>query len=356
MKPEYRIPPAQLHDFLASLFAGAGMPQDDAAFCAQALVQINLWGIDSHGVLRAPIYLQRLRSGAVNPTPSFRIVRHAGALDILDADNAMGPIAGREGMLRAMEQARNMAVGVSGVINSNHFGAASVYARLALQENMIGIAITNVAPNMAMPGAKAAVVGNNPFSVAVPSFSEFPIVLDISLSNVAGGKILLAQQKGEKVPLDWAIDKNGNPTDDPAEAFAGFFLPVGAHKGYGLALIIEILSGVLTGGAIFDGVKSMYKAPEEPSKTSHLFAAINPLAIMSHDEFAQRMEGFIHYVKSIPTAQPDQKLLLPGEIEYRTAIERTSKGIPVSASLMEELTELGKQMGLSQSVIDAVQN
>ena len=181
-------------------------------------------------------------------------------------------------------------------------------------------------------------------------FGEFPFVLDISLSNVAAGKLLLASKKGERIPLDWATDRLGRPTDDPAEGFAGFLLPVGGHKGLGLAYAVDILCGVITGSAFQHAIKSMYKQPTDPSLTSHFMIAINPLAIMSQDELQSRMKAFVETIRQSPMRDTEFEMLLPGELEYRKALERQHTGIPLPANLFKELVALGRELGVTRGL------
>lgn len=339
-----------LESFVSELFAQAGMREDDAAFHAQALVQTNLWGVDSHGVLRVPAYVERLRSGAMNPRPETSIVKGAGALEVMHGDDGPGFIVGRDAMNRAVELAEEHSLGAVGAIRSNHFGAAGIYARLAAERDMIGIAMTNVIPNVVAPGGSKPVTGNNPLAIAAPTFSDFPLVLDMSLSRVAGGKLLLAKKRGEKIPRDWATDAGGRPTDDPEEAFDGFLLPMGGYKGLGLSYVIDILSGLITGGVFGDDIKSMYRHSDEPSLTCHFMIAVNPLAIMDKEEMRERMASFYRRVKASPMWDESKEMYLPGEIEYRTSLERKEKGISISKNLYDDLTSLGEEMGISSKL------
>ena len=326
-----------LESFVSALFEKTDMSREDAAYCAQALVQTNLWGIDSHGVLRAPIYIERLRSKAMNPAPDIKKVRGFGALEVLDGDDGMGFIVGRATMARAIELAEQHGISAVGVNRSNHFGAAALFAKMATDRGLIGMVMTNVIPNVVAPGGSKPITGNNPIAIGVPSFREFPFMLDISLSNVAGGKLLLASKKGEKIPLDWATDKDGRPTDDPDLAFAGFLLPVGGHKGLGLSYVVDILSGLITGGVFQHEMKSMYKHRGEPSLTSHFMIVINPLALMNQDEMEERMDSFYQTIKASPMWDDTREMMLPGEIEYRTAVSRRANGIPLPINLYNEL-------------------
>jgi len=339
-----------LLEFVFKLFIKAGMAEGDARTCADYLVQTNLWGIDSHGVLRVPIYIKRLLSGAMNKAPEMSCINDIGALEVWHGDDGCGYVVGRKAMERAINKAKDFGIGAVGVTRSNHFGAAALYTTKAVEQGMVGIAMTNVVPNVVAPGGARPIVGNNPFAVSVPTFGDFPFTLDISLSNVAGGKLLLAMKNGEKIPLDWATDKDGKPTDDPQEGFNGFLLPVGGHKGYGLALVIDLLCGVLTGGAFLHGLKGMYKYPDDPSLTGHFFIAVNPLALMDKEVFKERMDDFYRQIKASPMWDSSREMLMPGEIEYRTEKKRKQEGIVLSEELIDELNNLADEMGIDSQL------
>jgi LDH2 family malate/lactate/ureidoglycolate dehydrogenase len=341
----------ELEGFVAGLFAETGMPEEDAAFSARALVDTNLWGIDSHGVLRVPLYVKRLRTGAINPRPNIKVDKGSMGLEVINGDDGMGFVVGREAMNRAIDLAQQFNIGMVGAVRSNHFGAAAIYARMATAKGLIAMVMTNVMPNIVAPGGSKPITGNNPLAFGVPTFGEFPFILDISLSSVAGGKLLLASKKKEKIPLDWATDREGRPTDDPDEAFAGFLLPVGGHKGLGLSYLVDILSGLITGGVFQHQMKSMYKHADEPSLTCHQMIVINPLAIMSKEEMQQRMEAFYQTIKASPMWDESKEMLLPGELEHRTALARREKGIPLPTDLYDELVALGEDMGVSSRLV-----
>ncbi|NNK13266.1 MAG: Ldh family oxidoreductase, partial [Desulfofustis sp.] len=324
--PAKAIKDEALYDFVYHLFARTGMVEKDAETCAECLVQTNLWGIDSHGVLRVPIYIKRLLSGAMNKSPEMSCINDIGALEVWNGDDGCGYVVGRNAMGRAIAKAEEYGIAAVGVIRSNHFGAAALYTKMAVNRGMVGIAMTNVVPNVVAPGGAKPIVGNNPFAVSVPTFDAFPFTLDISLSSVAGGKLLLAIKNGEKIPLDWATDKDGRPTDDPQAGFNGFLLPVGGHKGYGMALVIDLLCGVLTGGAFLHGLKGMYKYPDDPSLTGHFFIVLNPLALMEKEVFKERMDDFYQQIKASPMWDSSREMLMPGEIEYRTEQQRRQEG------------------------------
>ncbi len=328
-------------DKLAALcqgvFLGLGLSPEHAGYAAHCLVQTNLWGVDSHGVIRLPIYAERLHNGAVNPAPAIRVERRFGGLARMNGDHGLGYIVGREAMATAISLATEHGLGSVAVRNSNHFGAAALFARQAAEAGMIGIAMSDTLPNMVGPGSRHAAVGNNPVAFAVPSFGGEPFVFDLSLSQVAGGKLLLAREKGEKIPLDWAVDRDGKPTDDPAAGFAGAFLPVGGHKGYGLALVVELLSGLLGGGAFLFDVGSMYKTPEAPSNTSHHMLAINPLALHEREDWTASFNKLRTTLKNVPMRDNGAPLIFPGELETACAARRSREGIPLPRSVRDEL-------------------
>ncbi len=342
------IKPEELEAYLTALFSAAGMGGDDAAFSAACMVRTNLWGVDSHGVLRMPIYLERVMKRVINPAPEITQTQGLpGPMALLDGDAGMGYIVGRAGMELAIGKAKAYGIGMVLARNSNHYGAAALYARQAVEAGMIGISTTNVIPNIGMKGNAKPSTGNNPIAMAAPLEEEFPFVLDISLSAVAGGKILLAAKKGEKIPKDWAVTKDGAETDDPVAGFAGFLLPVGAHKGFGLSLFIDLVTGVLSGGPFLQGIRSMYKHPDEPSLTSHLFIAINPDVFLTRESYRERVREWADMVHGTEMVDSGMRQLIPGEIEYRKEQERKSFGIPVPAELIRDLADYSERLAVS---------
>lgn len=345
------VAPERLKAFVSELFQAGGMPTDDAAWFSQTIVQSNLWGIDSHGIIRVPTYFARIRNKAINPAPAISVKNLAPAVCLVDADCAAGCVAGKAAMDAAIERARQFGVGVASVKNSNHFGAAALYSKLAVDAGMVGISMTNVMPLIAAPGAKAPCVGNNPISIGIPTgHEEFPFLLDMSLSVVAGGKLHLAAAKGEKIPLDWAVGPDGHPTDDPKTALAGFLLPVGGYKGLGLAYAIDILCGAISGGLFADQMRSMYKQPDLPSLTCHLMIALDLSAFLSADAMKERMAYYHNYLREIPLADGVSPLCFPGEIEHNREIDRSVHGIPVPVSTLEALNQLRVEYSLSTNL------
>ena len=332
-----------LRTFVVHLFESTSMPLNDARFCAQCLVQANLWGIDSHGVLRLPLYLRRLRSGGVNPRPTIRRVRGEAAVEVLDGDAGMGFVVARDAMHRAVALAESSGLGGVATVNSNHFGAAGLYTRMAAERGLVGIAMSNSVAKVVAPGGASAITGSNPLSIAIPTYGAFPFVLDMSLSAAAGGRLLQASKRGERIPLGWATDRHGRPTDDPDEAFAGFYTPAGGVKGLGLSYVVDILCGVVAGGPFGTSLTSMFDEGT-PARTGHMMIAMNISGIISPDQMRERMGDFVAGVKASPMLDDSAEMLVPGERAHRTELQRRGAGIPLPMPVYEELLALGRDL------------
>lgn len=348
---EIKVSYVDLENFLTSLFLKSNMTLEDASYSAKSVVKTNLWGIDSHGVLRVPIYMKRLLANVVKPKPSIKAIRDDDSVMALyDADSALGYISGKFGMKKAIEKAKKIGISFVLVTNSNHYGAAALYSTMAAREGLIGISTTNVIPNIGMKGNQKPSVGNNPIAMAAPIGGEFPFSLDISLSSVSGGKLLLAAKKNEKIPKDWAVTKDGEETDDPQLGFNGFLLPMGLHKGFGLALFVDLITGVLSGSPFLHELKSMYKFPDDPSGTTHLFCAIDPAYFVGEEAYLKNVEEWKKTIYSTPMTDTSKNQIIPGEIEYNTEIERKSDGIPIPEDLKIELISIAENLNIDTSI------
>ncbi len=343
-----RIPVEQIEKFIYEIYKNVGMSDEDAGICAECTVKTNLWGVDSHGVLRTPAYVDRIVKGAVKVKPSISWVKgEDGPIALMDGDAGMGYVVAGKAINAAISKAKKYGVGIVVVRNSNHFGAASLFARKASDEGLLGLVTTNVIPNIGMPGNKKPVTGNNPIAMAAPMGREYPFSLDISMSAVAGGKILLAQKKKEKIPTTWAIDKEGKPTDDPFAGFAGILLPTGMHKGLGMSLFVDIITGVISGGPFLQDIKSMYKNPDDPSETSHLFVVFDPEFFLEREDFDTRMKKWVEMIKSTPMAKEGDEQIIPGEIEFKCETERRENGLPIPDELVTDLNVLAGKLGMT---------
>ena len=341
---DVRIRAEDLTVCLEGIFRRLGLDDGNAALCAADMVLTNLWGIDSHGVLRLPIYAQRLENKVIAGNPRVRIIGGRGAFEVMDGDGGMGYVVAHAAMTRAVTLAESHGIGAVTVTNSNHFGAAALYAKQAADAGYIAFCMTNVIPNLVVPGGAKPITGNNPIAFGAPTRLGFPLLLDISMSSVAGGKLLLAKEKGEKIPLDWATDRDGRPTDDPAIGFAGFLLPLGGHKGFGLSLMVDLLCGVIPNGPFQHSLKSMYAHPDDSSGTGHMMIALDPAIVSDSDSFLDRMDDFYRTVKASPMWDPKAQLYIPGEIENETRARRLREGIPLPASLYNEIRRLAERL------------
>jgi len=341
-----------LHATVVTIGSALGMPEADARILAESLVEADLRGVHTHGVAALTGYARRLRGGGVNPTPRVRVTHTRGAITIVDADHGLGQIGSQFAMERAIEAARASGIGAAAVRNSSHFGAAAFYAAMALPHDMIGFATTSAGNRIAPIGGRTPVVGNNPFAWAIPAATERPIILDMAQSVVAAGKIGMAARKGEKIPFGWAMDGQGRPTDDPLAGAAGLLVPIGGPKGFGLALIVDILCGALSGAALGRELAKPHQ-PDTPSQIGHFFMAIDVASFTDVASFKARVDGMIRQVHESEPASPGTPLYVPGEIEWRLRERRVSDGIPLLKSIVADLKALADELGLGASIATA---
>ncbi len=335
---------------MAALFEGVGVSPSAARTVAGALVESDMRGMPSHGVMLVPMYLARLRAGSVSLWEEAEVVVERGAIAVLDARHALGQLTGDQGMRLAIARSREYGVGVSVVRHAFHFGGAYRYALAAARAGAIGIAAANTRPLMPAPGGAQPVVGNNPVAVAVPAAEGAePIVLDIALSEAALGKIRLAAQQGHEIPSNWATDAQGRPTTDPEAAIAGLLLPIGLHKGYGLALIVDLLTGVLSGGGFGSRVKGLYADVAAPNDAAHLFLALDVAAFGSVEEFHGRVAALAAEVLGAARAPGVDRLYLPGQRSAERHADAADRGVPIEGSTLRSLQTAARDAGLSWS-------
>ena len=338
--------PSRLKEFCSALLEKTGIPSGDADLIAEALIRANLRGVDSHGVIRVPIYVKRLKKGLVNPTPKIAILRETPATAVMDGNNGFGQVIATRAMELAITKAGKVGVGLVGIRNSTHFGAAAFFSMMALKHEMIGIVFANSYATVAPWGGRAPYFGTNPMSIAVPAGKELPVVLDMATSVAALGKILLAAQKGEPIPAGWAISPDGEVTTDAAKALNGALLPFGGPKGSAISLLIDVVAGLLTGAAFGTHVGDLYKNMERPQNVGQMMGAINIGCFSDGNEFKNRMDTMIRELKSVPPAKGVSEVLLPGEIEARTHQRREAEGIPLNPTMIAELYQLGEEYGV----------
>jgi len=333
------IRPELLRQAVTTIFTGAGLPSPDAEVVAHSLVDADLRGVSSHGVVRVPTYVAGLRDGSINPRPSLEVLVDAGSRAVVDGDDGMGQVAAQRATELAIELAQSHGIGAVGLRRSRHCGAMAYWANQALAKDCIGIATTNAGLNMAPTGGRDKIVGNNPVAIAVPTNLTWPFVLDMATSVVAGGKLDVAAIRGEKIPLDWATDAEGRPTDDALVGRKGLLLPVGGPKGYGLALMLDVLAGVLTGARYGGGLG--------PSGSGQFFLAIQVEGFLPIHEFKSRMDEVIAQLHNSALAPGSSRIYVPGEIEYEKARLRLSEGLPLENPIVDGLNRLLTEAGAS---------
>jgi LDH2 family malate/lactate/ureidoglycolate dehydrogenase len=332
--------------FCVGVFEKLGLPQEDAQIAADAIVGSNLRGVDTHGVIRMLVYSKKLRAGFVNPTPKLQPIRQTKGTALIDGSNGLGQVVGYRAMETTIRKAKEAGVSCVSVRNSNHFGTCAHYSMMALSQNMIGLACTNASAQIAPTGGAQKLLGNNPWSVAVPAGRRFPVVLDMANSVVARGKIRMAAKEGKPIAPDWAVDKNGMPTTDPKAALEGFLLPVGGYKGYGITLMVDLLTGVLPDSSYGPRVQGL-DTVEAIGGVGHTFMAVDIAAFDDADEFKARMDAYIGEIKNSKKAGGVQEIYLPGELEFRKEQERRQTGIPLHPNIVKDLRAIAEETGVA---------
>ncbi len=337
----------QLRVFGTQLLNAHGLPQQAAETVASCLVHANLRGVDSHGVARLPIYAKRLRQDLVNRTPRISIVKDSGAALLVDGDNGMGAVVTMCALELGLERLEAHASVSIAIRNSNHYGAGSFYAAQAVERNVAIWLYSNAPPTMAPWGGTRRYLGTNPYTFGAPAGKHDPIILDMATSVTARGKIILAADRDEAIPEGWAISVDGAPTTDAQAALAGSVLPFGGPKGYGIALMIEIASGILSGAGFGPRVGDLYEDFSKPQNVASFMQLTRIEAFMPEEEFSRRMELLISEIKASQPAQGIEEILVPGELEARTAQKRQQEGIPLAGNTYDALQKLGEVYGVS---------
>ncbi|HVZ45428.1 MAG TPA: Ldh family oxidoreductase [Ramlibacter sp.] len=339
-----RIPGERLQAFVQACMETLRVSPRHAQRIGDCLVAADLCGVHTHGVARLPVYAKRLRAAVVNATPDVRILPGVGGCAVVDGDNAPGPVAAGVAADEALRLARTQGVAWVGVRHSNHFGFASFYCERIARAGMIGLSSSSGEPSVAPWGGKRAFFANNPFALAAPT-SSHPLVVDMATSVTARGRILLAQQTGRPIPEGWAVDAEGRPTTDPAAALSGSVLPMAGAKGYALIVALEVLCGVLTGGAFAPHVRSQTDTAA-PAQVGHFICAIDPAAFMPLAEFIARIDRMLEELRAAPSAAGSD-ILAPGDRRQRVRESNLALGVPLHSKVIEELRTLGRELGLA---------
>ena len=344
-----------LRDFAAGVLAACGVPEGDAATAAGLLVEADLRGVHSHGVLGLLVYVRRLRAGGIAPRASVTVAADRGAALLLDGGNGLGQVVGAAAMGRAIARARETGAALVGVRNSNHLGMNGAYAMMALPHDMIGFVTNAGSGNLLAPwGGVDRLLGTNPIALAVPAGEEPPPVLDMAMSQVSKGKITLAAARSEvTIPAGWALNRRGEPTTDTREAMEGLLVPIGGYKGAGLSFMTGLLAGVWVGGLFGHEARELFGPPEIPQRTGHLMAAARVDAFMETAEFKRRVDAAIREMRGSARAAGVEAILAPGERGHRLAAQRRAEGIPLDAEVCRKLQAVADEAGLREPRLTA---
>ena len=340
MKNSHRIDWKILRAYCQDLFCSQGVPSEDALTVADVLVDADLCGVSSHGVSRMSIYMKRLACGVVNGRFEPQIQQEYPASISINANNGMGMVAGKFAMERCIAKAHENGSCFAAVSNSNHFGAASYYVRLAAEAGMFGFASTNAPPNIAPWGSSQPYMGTNPIAFAVPTEGD-PIILDMAPSVVAMGKVILAAKLGKPIPEGWALTADGKPTTDAGLGIKGSVVPIGGPKGCGLSLFTDILCGVLAGAQFGPHLFNFWNDFTNPQNIGHVFYAVDITKFVPLDVFKSRLAQMVAEIKALPRIDGVAQLFVPGEIEQRNKDRQKVEGVDLPDLILDELKKLG---------------
>ena len=343
----------KLTDFTIKVLQKVGVPEDDAQITARLLVATDLRGVESHGGAHLGMFYARwIRSGVINANPKPKIFSQAPSTANMDGDRGLGFVIGHHAMMEAMHRAEKTGAGFITVRNSTHFGAAACYAMMALERDMVGIAMTNTVAGVVAPGSTKPAIGTNPLAVAIPAGKKPPFVLDMATSVVAGGKLEIARREGTSIPKGWAVDKEGKPITDPTKRVRGEggLLPLGgtptlgSYKGFGLGVLVDILCGVLSGSSASILQES---TPETRGNAGdHFFGALRIDSFLPVENFKKSMDEMIEAFEALPTLPGVKKIYVAGGYEAEIEKDREANGIPLNSKVIQELQELAKELGI----------
>jgi LDH2 family malate/lactate/ureidoglycolate dehydrogenase len=336
-----RIDPETARGWVLTLMDRVGIPAADAVLLADGLIQAHLFGMDGHGLFFLPTYVKRLELGLIARQGTVRILQEGPAFALLDGGNLLGHVSAWKAMEMAIAKAAEAGVGMVTLCNGNHSGIMARYTLHAAGAGCIGIATTNTPPLMAPWGGFLPFLGTNPISIAVPASGEPPIVLDMATSAVARSKILVANKAGTRIPSHWALDETGKPTEDPQAALKGSMAPMAGHKGFGLAMMIDVLSGVLGGAASGPEVGDVFRFDSGPQNVGHFFQAVSLSRLGRAEAVREQMDRLVRQLRSAPPAPGTDRIRVPGDVERETEAARRRSGIPLGPEVVEALRTLG---------------
>ncbi|KAK5684516.1 hypothetical protein LTS10_004386 [Elasticomyces elasticus] len=342
--PKHYVSATDSQAYAEGVLTGNGVPPDNAAIVARCLVAADLRGVDTHGVNRIPSYMARVRQGVLDPKAQPTLQQITPAVAQVDAHNAFGFVAAHMGMKSACTMAQTFGIGMVSVKHSNHFGMSAWLVQQAIDEGMMSLVFTNSSPALPVWGGREKLMGVSPIACGAPGGKEKPFILDMAPSVAARGKIYKAKRRGEKIPLDWALDAEGRQTDDPAAALEGVMLPMGGPKGSALSVMMDVFSGVLSGSAFAGHVTNPYD-PSKPADVGHFLVAIKPDLFMTVEDFKERMDYLYKRVVGCEKMAGVDRIYFPGEIEQLTEEKRIKEGIPYVDAEVEALNAEAEKVG-----------
>ena len=348
MTESLRIKAEQLEAFIARAFEAVDVPHEDAQKIAQLMTRADVNGSEGHGVFRLPQYIRRIKGGAVNVHPRIRTERDAAAMAVVNGDNGMGHLVMRYATELAIEKAKTAGIAWVGANWSNHAGPASLYASMPLEHDMIGLYMAVGSANHLPPwGGIDMLLSTNPLAVGIPAGEEPDIVLDMATTVAAYGKVKTKAQRGETMPVGWMIDRQGQPLTDPRRANEGFLLPIGDYKGYGLALVIGLLSGTLNRAAMGRDVVDFNADDTTPTNTGHAIVAISIAAFGEVADFKRSVDTLIRELRNSRRLPGVERIWLPGEQSHQKRLERSQSGVPMPPALLASLDDLARQLRIA---------
>jgi LDH2 family malate/lactate/ureidoglycolate dehydrogenase len=342
------FPADRLRGWTQEILRKVGVGRDDAALLTDSLIEANLRGVDTHGITRMLcVYVERIQKGVMSAKSNLVVVRDKASTALIDCHNSIGQVGAARAMQMAIDKAAKTGVAFSAVSHSNHYGMAAYWAMMALPHGMIGFSSTNAPAAVAPTGGCTAMFGTNPIVIAIPSGRELPVVLDMATTVVARGRIVLHAKQDKPLEPGWAFDQCGVPTTDPHTAMKGLLAPIGGYKGYGIALAIDFICGILTGsnyGAHFPGFLADNMI--DPTDVGSVFAAVNVESFMDLPEFTATIDRAIQEIKTSARADGAERIYIPGEIEFETKAERLANGIPIPDAVVKDFIALGRELGV----------
>lgn len=333
---KFRVARSEAHRLLSGILKGNGVSEQNAEIIANCMVAADLRGVDTHGINRIPSYMERVRQGALDATAEPKLTQITPVVAQVDAQNGFGFLAAHAGMAAAVEAAKVYGIGMTSIKHSNHYGMSAWLVQQALDADMMSLVFTNSSPALPAFGGKSKLLGVSPIACGAPGRDGQDFILDMAPSVAARGKIYKAKRRGEKIPLDWALDAEGKATDDPEAALGGVMLPMGGPKGSALAIMMDVFSGVLSGSAFAGHVTGPYD-PSKPADVGHFLVAIKPDLFMSLDDFRDRLQYLYERVVGSEKAAGVDRIYFPGEIEQITQREREQSGIPLVQAEIDSL-------------------